>query len=74
MMLLNSDAFLGYVNISTPEISSRQMCERWFSASSSVVGKLGKENRAECASIRVKARFQSISILPLSLYQPLINV
>jgi hypothetical protein len=63
---------LGYVNINSSDISSRQLCERWYPVSSAVVGKSGKESRMDSALVRVKARYQSVNILPMDLYQPLI--
>jgi hypothetical protein len=66
--------FAGYVNISVGEINNRQMCERWYSVSSAIVGRSSRDARLETASIRIKARYQSVSILPLNMYQPLVEV
>jgi hypothetical protein len=66
--------FAGYVNISVGEINNRQMCERWYSVSSAVVGRSSRDTRLEIASVRIKARYQSVSILPLILYQSLVEV
>jgi len=66
---------VGYVNLSVSEISSRQVVERWYRVDSATVSKSSKESvrGGETVSIRVKARYQTVSILPLHCYTPLIQ-
>ncbi|XP_064648942.1 ras GTPase-activating protein nGAP-like isoform X4 [Lineus longissimus] len=63
---------LGYINIPVHEVRNRTLVERWYTASSGLVGK-GKENKGELPLIRIKARFQTVNILPMEMYQDLIQ-
>ena len=65
---------LGYIKIPVSEIGGRQLVERWYTTRSAVVGKAGKENRNELPLIRVKARYQTVQILPMEMYYDLIQV
>ncbi|XP_064615899.1 ras GTPase-activating protein nGAP-like isoform X3 [Liolophura sinensis] len=64
---------LGYINLPVNEITNRQYVEKWFVTSSGTVGKAGKESKTELPLIRVKAKYQSVQILPMDLYKDLIN-
>lgn len=49
------------------------LCRR-YTASSAVVGKYGKENKGELPLLRIKARYQTVHILPMDTYHDLIQV
>ena len=68
------NTMLGYIHIPVSEISSRQYVERWYTASSPFVGKAGKESKGDMPLIRIKARYQTVNILPMDLYQDLTDV
>ncbi|KAG2470930.1 ras GTPase-activating protein nGAP isoform X1 [Polypterus senegalus] len=58
---------LGSVAISLPELTGRQFVERWYP----VTGYLGSasKDRATIASLRIKARYQNILVLPIEKYK-----
>ncbi|MGH0173071.1 UNVERIFIED_CONTAM: hypothetical protein FKN15_064367 [Acipenser sinensis] len=60
---------LGSVSISLPELTGRQFVERWYP----VTGHSGKERNREggavVASIRIKARYQNVKVLPIEQYK-----
>ncbi|KAK1153791.1 RAS protein activator like-3-like isoform X1 [Acipenser oxyrinchus oxyrinchus] len=60
---------LGSVSISLPELTGRQFMERWYP----VAGHSGKERNREggavVASIRIKARYQNVKVLPIEQYK-----
>lgn len=60
---------LGQVEVPADKINERQLTEAKFPITSSVVGRIGKD-----ASLRMKARYQRIEILPITFYQPLLEV
>ena len=62
------------MHIPVSEISGRHLVERWHSTRSAVVGRAGKENRGELPVIRIKAKYQSVEILPMALYEQLMQV
>ena len=68
------NVLLGYVNIPVSDINQRHLVEKWYTASAPVVGKAGKENRMDLPQIRIKARYQTVKILPLEQYKDLIEV
>ena len=68
------NTLLGYIHIPVSEISSRQFVEKWYPASSPFVGKAGKDTKGELPLIRIKARYQQVSILPMELYDDLSDV
>ena len=45
-----------------------------YTASSAVVGKAGKECKGELPLIRIRARYQTVQILPMDTYHDLIQV
>lgn len=59
---------IGCVSIPVLELGNKQLIEKWFTANSIVVGKQGRENRAELPLVRVRVKYQSVQILPLELY------
>ena len=65
---------LGYINIPVEAIAQRHLVEKWYSASSAVVGKAGKERKDELPQVRIKARYQQVRILPMDQYAELIKV
>jgi len=64
----------GYVNISVADISEHRLEERWYHVSSAVVGRSTRESRNDSVSMRVKTQYQTVSILPLTFYDPLLQV
>lgn len=64
----------GYVNISVSDINGRHPSERWYQVSSATVGRSSRDSRSDTASVRIKARYQSVAILPQHLYDPLVEV
>ena len=55
-------------------MSKRHLVEHWYNLSSATVGKAGKESKCDQPLLRVKARYQTVHILPMDLYQDLIDV
>jgi hypothetical protein len=64
----------GYVNISVSDINGRHPNERWYQVFSATVGRSGRESRSDTPSVRIKARYQAVGILPQRLYDPLVDV
>lgn len=68
---------LGYVDIPTSEVTGRQPTERWYSVATSPAPGT-KESRhivtADSPMIRIKAQYQAVLVLPISVYQPMIEV
>ena len=64
----------GYVNISVADISEHRLEERWYHVSSAVVGRSTRESRNDSVSMRVKTQYQTVSILPLTFYDLLLQV
>ena len=54
--------FIGLVNIPILSLSSGQFTEKWFP--------LATPKRSEGCSVRMKARYQLLQILPMELYKP----
>ncbi|XP_069097951.1 ras/Rap GTPase-activating protein SynGAP isoform X5 [Pleurodeles waltl] len=57
--------YVGMVNIPITSISGRQFVEQWYPVSQPSSSK----SKSSCPSIRVKSRFQTMSILPMELYK-----
>ncbi|XP_053739242.1 ras GTPase-activating protein nGAP isoform X2 [Synchiropus splendidus] len=57
--------YVGLVNIPLAGLSSRQFVERWYPISMPSAGKL----RGGGPSVRIKTRFQSVTILPMEQYK-----
>jgi len=64
----------GYVNISVADISEHRLEERWYHVSSAVVGRSTRDSRNDSVSMRVKTQYQTVNILPLNYYDPLLQV
>ena len=62
------------MNIAVDEVSCRQFVERWYTASSAIVGRAGKDSRGDQPIVRVKARYMATDILPLHMYSRLTEV
>ena len=73
-MAMCSLSCVGYVHIPVSSISGRQLTERWYPASSATVGKAGRDSKTELPLIRIKARYQTVSILPMDAYSKLSQV
>ncbi|XP_041369244.1 ras GTPase-activating protein nGAP-like isoform X3 [Gigantopelta aegis] len=69
----DKNCIVGYVNIAVAEICSRQFVEKWFTAASGTVGKAGKDTKSDLPILRLKARYQTVQILPMDLYQDLVK-
>ncbi|XP_067661735.1 ras GTPase-activating protein nGAP-like isoform X2 [Haliotis asinina] len=69
----DKNTLVGYINIPVTEISNRQFVEKWFTAASGTVGKAGKETKSDLPILRLKARYQTVQILPIELYQDLVK-
>ncbi|CAL1545446.1 unnamed protein product [Lymnaea stagnalis] len=69
----DKDTLVGYINLSLSEIENRQLFEKWLTCRSGTVGKAGKETKSELPIIRLKARRQTVNILPLDAYQSFIQ-
>ena len=55
---------VGRVKICVSSVLSRREVEKWYPVE--------KSSRRECPSLRLKCQFQSIDILPLRAYEPLL--
>ena len=64
----------GYVHIPVSTISGRQLSESWYPASSATVGKAGRDTKNDLPLLRIKARYQTVSILPMDAYSKLTQV
>jgi RAS protein activator-like 2 len=64
----------GHINIPTSEITGRTFVEKWFNSMSGTVGRVGKDNKSENPLIRIKARYHTVDILPVEMYQDFSNV
>ncbi|CAA85503.1 Ras GTPase-activating protein gap-2 [Caenorhabditis elegans] len=76
------DTLIGYVTIGIDQLSSRSPVERWYtvntshsdSGTSRIASALGgKSSSQESPSLRIKARWQSVHILPLRAYDNLLE-
>ncbi|XP_059147886.1 ras GTPase-activating protein nGAP-like isoform X4 [Physella acuta] len=63
------DLLIGYINLNLNEMDNRQLIEKWITCNSGTVGKAGKETKSDLPIIRLKARRQTVDILPLAAYQ-----
>lgn len=76
------DQLIGYVIIAIEQLASRSPVERWYtvnnthseSGTSFIASALGgKSSSQETPSLRIKARWQSVDILPLRAYDALLE-
>ena len=68
------NSLVGYVNIPVTDVSSRQLVEKWYTCSSATVGKPGKDGKGDMPILRIKARYQTVNILPMDMYDELLEV
>ncbi|XP_039270186.2 uncharacterized protein LOC120344922 isoform X3 [Styela clava] len=59
--------YVGLVNISVQMLSNRQTIEKWYTLSTPSGN--NKNKSGETMAIRIKARFQSVSVLPMEQYK-----
>ncbi|KAF6031496.1 DAB2IP [Bugula neritina] len=67
---------IGYVTIPVAELTSRQLLEKWHTLSppSLVNSKSSiRDSKTELPQIRLKIRYQTVEILPLACYNPLVK-
>nr|XP_033779604.1 ras/Rap GTPase-activating protein SynGAP isoform X14 [Geotrypetes seraphini] len=57
--------YIGMVSIPITSVSGRQFVEQWYPVSQPSSSK----SKSSCPSIRVKSRYQTMSILPMELYK-----
>ncbi|XP_029440235.1 ras/Rap GTPase-activating protein SynGAP isoform X4 [Rhinatrema bivittatum] len=57
--------YMGMVSIPITSVSGRQFAEQWYPVSQPSSSK----SKSSCPSIRVKSRYQTMSILPMELYK-----
>lgn len=69
----DKNVLIGYINIPASEITGRTFVEKWYNSTSGTVGRVGKENKSENPLIRIKARYHTVQILPVDMYQDLSN-
>ncbi|XP_013413034.1 ras GTPase-activating protein nGAP isoform X4 [Lingula anatina] len=69
----DKNQLIGYVNIPVDELNNRQLVEKWYTASSGTVGRAAKENKSDLPLVRLKARYQTVQILPMDTYQEFIQ-
>ncbi|KAG2469065.1 SYGP1 protein, partial [Polypterus senegalus] len=65
-------SYLGMVNIPISSISGRQFVEQWYPVvQPTALGKggSGSSSKSGCPTIRIKSRYQTMSILPMELYK-----
>ncbi|CAG5129548.1 unnamed protein product, partial [Candidula unifasciata] len=69
----DKNTLVGYVNLLLSDFENRQLVEKWITCNSGTVGKAGKETKNDLPIIRLKARRQTVDILPLEAYQSFIK-
>ncbi|XP_041082315.1 ras/Rap GTPase-activating protein SynGAP-like [Polyodon spathula] len=62
-------SYLGLVNIPISSVAGRQFVEQWYPVVLPTASGKGSSSKASCPSIRIKARYQTMSILPMELYK-----
>ncbi|VDN50793.1 unnamed protein product [Dracunculus medinensis] len=69
-------ALIGYIQIKIDEVCTRHPIERWYAITGGSDGNKStnhSKDKGEQAAIRVKARYQSVDILPLHMYDELLR-
>ncbi|XP_067941182.1 ras GTPase-activating protein nGAP-like isoform X4 [Watersipora subatra] len=65
---------LGYVTVPITDLQNRQIYEKWHSLSPvSLVSKSSRDSKTDLTQIRIKMRYQTVDILPLSSYNSLVK-
>ncbi|MGH0182423.1 UNVERIFIED_CONTAM: hypothetical protein FKN15_009165 [Acipenser sinensis] len=62
-------SYLGLVNIPISSVAGRQFVEQWYPVVLPTASGKGGSGKASCPAIRIKARYQTMSILPMELYK-----
>lgn len=62
--------FAGTIEIATSELTRSNPVEKWYTLNSSSAN---KKASGEAVQLRVKARYQSVPILPVTMYQELVD-
>ncbi|XP_041091040.1 ras/Rap GTPase-activating protein SynGAP-like [Polyodon spathula] len=62
-------SYLGLVNIPISSVAGRQFVEQWYPVVLPTASGKGSSGKASCPTIRIKARYQTMSILPMELYK-----
>lgn len=61
----DKNSYVGLVNITVAEVTGRQFVEKWYPVSTPTASK----PKGGGPSIRIKSRFQSVSVLPMEQYK-----
>ncbi|KAI1724499.1 GTPase-activator protein for ras-like GTPase domain-containing protein [Ditylenchus destructor] len=75
-------AVVGYIQIKVDQLAARYPIEKWYTVGTKSEGSNGSskssnivsKNGSDVAAVRVKARYQTVEILPLKVYEKLLNI